>query len=367
MRKDIYRNSFCRKKFGIHLYTHKVLRVLRDKTTGNINDKLYFGETPTRQTRRNFVPSAYHFPLSRSGSDCKVCRKLESAAANEVIRLSGSKKEWRIEDEWTSPTCQAVSGTFMSRFLKFSRPNRRGKRSWNLVYYFFLDSACKVLSYKISARGTYTDPKKSSKIAGAYEVAFNLTDTEITPYEMLIVELLQAEPEGTCGVTSKWHAGYMQSVKSTNGCRMFRISIPSIEYDVLKAMRSDDGEIDLFTGQSSTDNIVPNTPDKRPTSFQLPLRRCSDLVTGVEEKRKATSRPPKTRKIGIHIPKFTIPKDFFIKTKPRRDTKPDSVKRDNTVKKLQIDVSGYSTGVSLFMKGNLAITILCALVCFFLI
>ena len=342
----MYRNSLCRKKFGIHLYTHKLVKVLRDRQSGNINDKLYFGETPTRQTRRSFVPSAYHFPLSRSSSKCKTCKQLESATANDVIRLSRPKKTLKIEGAWTSPTCQAVSETFMSRFLKFSPPDNKGQRNWKLVYYFFLDSSCKVLSYKILARGTYTEPEQSDKIAGAYDVAFNLTDTEITPYEMLIVELLHAEPEGTCGVTSKWSPGVTQSVKNTNGCRMFRITIPSVEYDVLKPVQTDNGDIDLYTGQSSTDHIVPDSPEKRPSSFQLPLRRCKDLVTGEEEPRKKpTVRTPKTRKIKIQIPAFTVQKDYF-KTKSKRQTK--SQQNSNMpITSSKVDASGHSGSVSI--------------------
>ena len=332
MRKDVYRNSVCRRKFGIHLYTHKLVKLLRDKHNGDIKDKLYFGEVPTRQTRRSFIPSAYHFPLSRSSSQCEICRRLESAKASDTIRLTQPKEKLKIEGEWTSPTCQAMSETFMSRFLKFSPPDRKGQRKWKLVYYFFLDSSCKVLSYKILARGTYTDPTRSTKLAGAYNVAFNLTDTEITPYEKLIVQLLHAEPRGTCGVTSKWNPGIMQSVKNTKGCRMFRISIPSVEYDVLKPVQNDNGELDLYTGQSSTDQIVPDSPDKRPSSFQLPLRRCRDLVTGKEEPRKrSTIRTPKKRKINIQIPAFTIPKGYF-RTIQQRNTKPlQTSKNSNTI------------------------------------
>lgn len=350
MAKDVYRNSVCRMTFGIHLYTHKIIRILRDKSAGTINDKLSFGELPTKLTRRSYVPLAYHFPLSRSSSKCKVCRALESAKAEQIIRISKPEQSWKFEDEWTSPTCQAVSETFMSQFLTFYPLESNGKREWNLVYYFFLDSACKVASYRISAKGTYTAPKKSSKISGTFEVAFNLTYAEITPYETLIVELLKAEPEGTCGISSKWHVGYTQSVKSTRGCRMFRINIPSIEYDILKAMKNIDGSTELYTGQNPTDNAAPNLPSKRPTSFQLPLRRCGDLVTGVEAKQKSTEATPDTRKIDIYIPDFTIP-DLFFKTELPKTSTQRPVKRDNTRRTAQRDVHAYSGGISILIKN----------------
>lgn len=340
--------------------------MLRDKSTGNINDQLYFGETPTRQTRRSFTPSAYHFPLSRSSSHCKICDKLESATPQKKVILSQPKKSWKIEDEWTSPTCQAVSDTFMSRFLKFSPVDSKGQRAWKLVYYFFLDSLCKVLSYKISAKGTYTKPNKSANIAGAFEVEFNLTDTEITPYEMLIVELLQAEPEGTCGVSSKWRAGITQSVKSTRGCRMFRINIPSIEYDVLKTIKKGDDLVELYTGQSSTDNIVPNSPEKRPTSFQLPLRRCSDIVTGVQREKKPTVTTPRTPKIDVYIPDFTIPKNLF-KTEPPKQTQPKSVKREKTGNNESIHVDASSHGMPVLKRGRLPVLWIIVSICTVLI
>jgi len=361
MRKDVYKNYVCRKTFGIHLYTHKIIKVLRDKHNGNINDKLYFGETPTVQTRRSYLPSSYHFPLSRSSSHCRICRRLESATASDVIRLSQPKKELSIEGEWISSTCQPVTETFMSRYFKFSPPDVKGQRRWKLVYYFFLDSACNVLSYKILARGTHTTLQKSKTIAGAYDVAFNLTDTEITPYEKLIAEMLRTEPDGTCGVTSKWRTGVTQSVKNTKGCRLFRISIPSVEYDVLKPIQIDNGGVELFTGQSSTDHIVASSPDKRASSFQLPLRRCKDLVTGDEEpKEKPTVRTPKTRKIKT-IAAFTIPKDFF-KTNPQ--SKPITDKDRNNPNTVQGDAHGNGKSGSLPQMGhwNSHVVAICALV-----
>ena len=330
MTKAVYRYTACRRKFGIHLYTHKIVRLIRDRRSSNINDKLYFGEAPTRNTRRNFVPSAYHFPLSRSSSDCQVCKKLETAMSAEKIVLKEPSRSFPVEDTWTSLSCQVVTGTFMSRYLKFSKPDKQGRRFWNLIYYFYLDSSCKVLSYKISAQGTYSNPVKSKVIAGAQDVAFNLTDTEITPYEMLIVELLQAEPEGTCGVSAKWKTGVTQSVKDTKGCRIFRVDIPSVEYDVLKTVQNYDGSIDLYTGQSSTDNLVPNRPERRPTSFQLPLRRCRDVVSGARRVVKPTKRAIKTRKINIQIPQFTIPRKYFM-TEPHKKKETDPV--DNKVEK----------------------------------
>ena len=362
MRKDVYKNYICRKTFGIHLYTHKVMKVLRDKHNGNINDKLYFGETPTAQTRRSFLPTSYHFPLSRSSSRCRICRRLESATASDVMRLAQPKKELSIEGEWISPTCQPVTETFMSRYFKFSPPNVNGERRWKLVYYFFLDSACNVLSYKILAEGTHTTLTKSRTISGAYDVAFNLTDTEITPYEKLIAEMLRTEPEGTCGVTSKWRTGVTQSVKNTKGCRLFRISIPSVEYDVLKPIQIDDGGVELYTGQSSTDHIVAISPDKRASSFQLPLRRCKDLVTGDEEpKKKPTVRTPKTRKIKIQIPAFTVPKNFF-KTTSR--SKPMTDRNRNNVHTVQDDSHGNTNSGSLPQIGhwNSHVVAICVLI-----
>ncbi|XP_065064397.1 protein APCDD1-like isoform X2 [Rhopilema esculentum] len=358
MTKDVYRNAMCRSKFGIHLYTHKLLRILRNKRRSNVDDLLYFGETPTQPSRRSFVPSAYHFPLSRSSSSCKVCKKLESAKPDDVIRLPLPRKDMRIEGEWTSVSCQAVSDTFMSRYLKFSRPDSKGRRTWKLVYYFYLDSSCKVLSYKIAARGKYSTPTKSGLIAGAYNVAFNLTDTEITPYEMLIVELLQAEPEGTCGVSSRWKAGDTQSVKSTQGCRMFRIGIPSIEYDVLKAVKNDDGDIDLYTGQSSTMNIVPNTPDKRPSSFQIPLRRCADVVTGADDHSPRPTNAVKTRKIDLSILKFTIPKEFFLTDGPKkRETEPANSNQDVAYEQ------SFNSAMSLKAYTNIALVLIWTMLC----
>ncbi len=316
--KDIYRHSKCRAKFGVHLYTLKRLRLFRDRKTSSVNDELYFGETPTHHSRRSYVPTAYHYPLKRSSSKCRVCQKLGSANEGQAVRLSKKSGTRGIADEWTSTSCQAMSNTFMSRYLKFSSEDKQNRRSWRLVYYFFLDSLCKVLSYKIAAEGTYSMPVKSTKIPGALEVAFNLTNTEITPYEMLIVGSLQAEPEGTCGVSAKWRAAKTQSVKSTNGCRLFGITIPSIEYDVLKTVRNDNGELDLYTGQSSTISMLHNTPDKRPTSFQLPLRRCRDMIKDI--KVLPTTKAVKTRKILIQVPKFTLPKRSVV-TVSNRDNK----------------------------------------------
>eukprot|EP00794_Sanderia_malayensis_P018916 gene18916-20820_t len=320
--RDLYRHATCRNRFGVHMYTLKRLRIFRDRKTSNINDELYFGESPThRSRRRSYVPAAYHYPLKRASSKCQVCKKLGSAKEGETVRLSTKSWTRGIADEWTSTSCQATSNTFMSRYLKLSGPDSQGQRTWRLVYYSFLDSLCKVLSYKIAAEGTYSKPVRSEKIPGAIKVSFNLTNTEITPYEMLFVGSLQAEPEGTCGVSAKWKAGVTQSVKSTNGCRLFKIKIPSIEYDILKTIRNDNGELVLYTGQSSTapQHILHNTPEKRPTSFQLPLRRCRDVTKGI--KALPSTQSARTRKIKIHKPVFTLPK---------RDVETEPIKKEPT-------------------------------------
>ena len=243
----------------------------------------------------------------------------------------------------------------MSRYLKFTSADKNGRRFWKLVYYFFLDSSCKILSYKIAAEGTYSKPKKSHTISGSFEVAFNLTDTEITPYEMLIVGSLQAEPKATCGVSSKWRAGETQSVKATNGCRLFGISIPSVEYDILKTVRSDNGDFDLYTGQSSTDNVLHDTPAKRPTSFQLPLRRCRDVVKTVRT--IPTTQAAETRQILIYRPDFTLPKRYFVQTE----------KSDNTVQEQAVhDNAGHSASqrlaISVIAPSLLLASVLCQFV-----
>ena len=313
--KDAYKTRTCRSLLGLDFYTFKLVRMLSYYKESPIFDELYFGVVPTHKAKRSYVPDAYQYLLKRSTSGCQVCKAIIGAKSLSSPVLSVPKDAMpAATGEWVSDHCEAQKEIFQTRYMRFYGIDRQGAREWKLIYFVFTTPDCNRLSYIIKAYGDYSEPVASNIVAGAVNMTLNVRRLKITPLEPLVVSLLKAAAEGTCGDKSEWKPGVEQDVTSTKGCSSFGLEVPTTNYDLVKVLKRDSGGLDLYTGQTSTDNIQSTTPDKRPTSFRVPLRRCGDLTKGVAP--LTTGKPTEKKTVGIRLP-FTIPRGGKDLLKPK--------------------------------------------------
>ncbi len=103
-------------------------------------------------------------------------------------------------------------------------------------------------------------------------------------YDFKVVQLkLQADHQGIantlnqpgikCGIEGKWALGVEQDLSITKGCKPLGLSLPHVEYELMK-IEKDHHKYLLYIGQRPSDGSSPITPRDRPTSFQPALVKC---------------------------------------------------------------------------------------------
>ena len=150
-----------------------------------------------------------------------------------------------------------------------------------------MDPFCTKGSFSIHATGTYITGSNSPVIRGAKEFDFRMNSLKITPRNMDTVNTLNAYGKHKCGKPNSWKMNQIQDVTNTGGCVTLGITLPNIEYDILKIER-EGNFVQLFVGERPTESLKKTSNNIRPTSFQVPLTKC-DKRTILSQNRKRNS------------------------------------------------------------------------------
>uniref|UniRef100_A0A1A7XQR4 Adenomatosis polyposis coli down-regulated 1-like n=1 Tax=Iconisemion striatum TaxID=60296 RepID=A0A1A7XQR4_9TELE len=177
-----------------------------------------------------------------------------------------------LAGHWVSKHCETRPNVlFLTRDFTFDP----SQHAWEGIYRHFSDSACSQPTFTLRALGHYAQGNPSSKLPGASEFVFKVTQVRVTAMDEPTVKLLNGTRRGKCGRAGGWEVGVERDLTPTDGCAMLGIKLPHKEYELFKVELDHRKHLLLFTGERPTDGSSPDRPQRRPTSFQAPMVLCS--------------------------------------------------------------------------------------------
>jgi hypothetical protein len=132
---------------------------------------------------------------------------------------------------------------------------------------FYTDETCTAKNITVEVIGPYHFLQPSSIVAGAVETNFEFTTIAVTPHSQAMVEMLNGMP---ADYLQTWKANTRQQVNQPGQGIMGMVIGEYKEYDLTKV----DGDL-LYYGERPADGSAPDTPAKRATSLQVPLKKVT--------------------------------------------------------------------------------------------
>ncbi|XP_037357547.1 protein APCDD1-like [Talpa occidentalis] len=270
----------CTAALGFSMHELSLVRVQRrlqaQPLAGpRLVEELFLGDIHTDPAeRQHYRPTGYQHPLQsalRHARPCPACGLIARADEHHPPVLPAREAlPLRLGGRWVSAGCEARPAVlFLTRLFTF----RARGRAWEGRYHHFSDPACRRPTFSVAAAGRYSRGAPSAAVRGGTELAFRVTRARVTPRDAATTALLNGAAPGSCGGPGRWARGAERDVTATRGCRPLGLRLPHVEYELFKVERDALGRSLLFIGQRPTDGSSPDTPERRPTSFQAPLVR----------------------------------------------------------------------------------------------